>query len=343
MITKSISRFARNTVTLLETVRELKALGVDVYFEEQNIHSISMDGELMLTILASYAQEESLSASENQKWRVRKGFENGELVNWRFMFGYDIDQNGIHINPDEARIVQEIYQRAIDGESLGAISRNLNAREIHRPFDGPWDPRRIHELLENEKYTGNALLQKRYRNNHLEKKFCPNHGELPRYFATESHPAIIDAATFQAAQDLLAHMAEKTMHRAKPQLSEFSGIILCPHCGTPYKRVTSNGSVGWNCKTYQEKGKRFCRGKKIPEDTLKAVCAEVLGLAEYDAGIFTASVESIVVPEDNKLQFHLKDGSVHERIWLDRSRVASWNPEMKKAARQRTLKQRRLR
>ena len=343
VITKSISRFARNTVTLLETVRELKALGVDVFFEEQNLHSISTDGELMLTILASYAQEESHSASENQKWRVRKGFENGELVNWRFMFGYDIDKNGIRINPSEALVVQEIFRRALAGDTFGAICRDLNAREVNGALGGRWSVPRIHAILSNEKYTGNALLQKRYRNNHLEKKLCHNHGELPRYFATESHPAIINEATFQATQDVLARLADQTAHRAKPQLSEFTGVIHCPHCGKPYKRVTSNGSVGWNCRTYQEKGKRFCRGKKIPEDTLKAVCTEVLGLDKYDAAVFIASVESIEVPEDNRLLFHLKDGCVGERAWLDRSRAASWQPDMKEAARQRMLKQRRLR
>ena len=343
VITKSISRFARNTVTLLETVRELKALGVDVFFEEQNLHSISTDGELMLTILASYAQEESLSASENQKWRVRKGFESGELVNWRFMFGYTISKTGVTINPSEALVVQEIFRRALAGETFGAICRDLNARGVNGALGGQWSVPRIHAILSNEKYTGNALLQKRYRNNHLEKKLCHNHGELPRYYATESHPAIIDEASFQAVQDLLTRLAEKTSHRAKPRLSEFTGMLICPHCGKAYKRVTSNGTIGWNCKTYQEKGKRFCRGKKIPEDVLKAVCAELLGLAEYDAAVLTASIESIVVPEDNLLCFHLKDGRIVERTWLDHSRAASWQPDMKEAARQRMLKQRRQR
>jgi hypothetical protein len=120
-------------------------------------------------------------------------------------------------------------------------------------------------------------------------------------------------------------------------------MILCPYCGKPYKRVTSNGSVGWNCRTYQEKGKRFCRGKKIPEDTLKTACAEVLGLDEYVADAFTAGVESIVVPEDNRLLFHLKDGRALETTWLDRSWAASWQPDMKEAAQQRMLKQRRAR
>ena len=343
VITKSISRFARNTVTLLETVRELKALGVDVFFEEQNLHSISTDGELMITILASYAQEESLSASENQKWRIRKGFENGELVNLRFMFGYTVSKGEIRIDPSEAKIVQEIFHRALVGESFGAICRDLNARRVSGTLGAQWSVPRIHTILGNEKYTGNALLQKHYRNNHLEKKLCRNHGELPRYYATESHPAIINEATFQAAQDLLARLVAQAARQAKPQRSEFTGKILCPHCGKPYKRVTSNGSVGWNCKTYHEKGKRFCRGKKIPEDTLKAICAEVLGMAEHDAVFFAACVESIVVPEDNKLQFHLKDGRVLDRAWIDHSRASSWQHDMKEAARRQMLNIRRAR
>lgn len=113
VITKSISRFARNTVTLLETVRELKAIGVDIFFEEQNIHSLSAEGELMLTILASYAQEESFSASENQKWRIRKSFENGELVNLRFLYGFQIKKGILTPHPDEALIVNEVFDRVI--------------------------------------------------------------------------------------------------------------------------------------------------------------------------------------------------------------------------------------
>ncbi|MEA4929652.1 MAG: recombinase family protein [Candidatus Limiplasma sp.] len=235
-------------------------------------------------------------------------------------------------------MVQEVFQRALAGETFGAICRELNTRGVSGALGGQWSVPRIHAILNNEKYTGNALLQKRYRNNHLEKKLCPNHGELPRYFATESHPAIIDEATFQAVQGLLTRLAEKTANRAKPRLSEFTGLILCPHCGKLFKRVTSNGSVGWNCRTYQEKGKRFCRGKKIPEDTLKATCAEVLGLDKYDSTVLSESVESIVVSEDNRLQFHLMDGRVLETTWLDRSRAASWQPDMKEAARRRMLK-----
>ena len=181
VITKSISRFARNTVTLLETVRELKALGVDVYFEEQNIHTMSADGELMMTILASYAQEESRSASENQKWRIRRGFERGELVNLRFLFGYKIEKGCVTVDSEKAAVVREVFRRALEGESLTSLAIDLNRRGFTGVLGGKWNSMRIREMLSNEKYLGNALLQKQYRNNHLEKKEIPNRGELPQY------------------------------------------------------------------------------------------------------------------------------------------------------------------
>ena len=187
IITKSISRFARNTVVLLETVRELKSLNVDVFFEEQNLHSSSADGELMLTILASYAQEESRSVSENCKWRIRKGFERGELMCLQFMLGYRIQKGKVEIDPSTAKTVQEIFHRAIAGESFRSISQKLNARGEYGTFGGKWIAPHIRNILSNEKYTGNALLQKTYINNHLEKKACVNNGELPRYYATNTH------------------------------------------------------------------------------------------------------------------------------------------------------------
>ena len=228
ILTKSISRFARNTVTLLETVRELKAMEVDIFFEEQNIHTMSAEGELMLTILASYAQEESLSASENQKWRIRKGFENGELLNWRFLFGYCVSKDGIKIDEETAPVVREIFSRVIAGESFGAISRDLNRRGIPCTLGGKWCAQRIRETVGNEKYTGNALLQKSYRNNHLEKKKRVNTGELPMFYAEGTHPAIIDNDTFNAAQAVLQRMQEAAKERPRPQKCEFTGKIYCP-------------------------------------------------------------------------------------------------------------------
>lgn len=341
ILTKSLSRFARNTVTVLESVRMLKSLGIDVYFEEGNIHSLGADSELILTLLASFAQEESLSVSENQKWRIRKGFEQGEVMCWRFMLGYRIEHGKVEINPDGAEIVRDIFHRAIAGETYGSICRRLNAQGKTGALGKPFRSAHIRDTLTNEKYTGNALLQKTFVRDHLSKRQVANKGELPQYYATETHPAIIDEATFEAAQEIVRQHAERRRDCARPQRSEFTTKIRCPICGQAYKRVTSNGTVGWNCSTYQDKGKRYCRGKKIPEAVLKALVADVLELPCYEAPEIEAQIDHIEVPADNHLTFFLKNGHIEERIWKDRSRRESWTPEMKEKARQNAMKRKR--
>ena len=341
VITKSISRFARNTVTLLETVRELKSLGVDVFFEEQNIHTMSADGELMLTILASYAQEESLSASENQKWRIRKAFENGELVNLRFLFGYNITASGIQVNEKEAAIVREIFTRFNGGESLSAISRDLNDRGCERTFGGTWCADRIRNLLSNEKYTGNALLQKQYRKNHIDKKLVPNRGELPMYYVAGSHEPIIDQAAFDTAQVRLNELSRQAEKREKPTRSTFSGLIRCGLCGSTYKRVTCRGKHYWNCTTFQTKGKSECAAKRIPEEMLEALTCEVLGAVSINSDMVRSKITAIRAEKNNVVVFCMDDGSEIVKRWTDRSRTESWTPEMKEKARQRALRARR--
>lgn len=339
IITKSISRFARNTVTLLESVRELKALGVDVFFEEQNIHTLSADGELMLTILASYAQEESRSASENAKWRIRKGFENGELVNLRFLFGYRIDNGEVSIDPQTAPIVQEVFARAIAGESLNAIASDLNARKIPRTFGGSWNSMRVRELLSNEKYMGDALLQKCYRNNHLEKKKTVNEGLLPKYYASGTHEAIIDKRTFTLAQERLNSIAQT--RPSKPRvLSAFTGKIVCAKCGRNYQRTSNGRHHAWNCITFVKKGKCACSGGQIRESVLLQASAEVLGIDSFDEQVFLDHISTIRFEENNTLVFVFKNGTEVRQTWEHPSRASSWTPEMKLAARERDFNRR---
>jgi len=341
VITKSISRFARNTVTLLQTVRELKSMGIDVYFEEQYIHTISADGELMMTILASYAQEESLSASENQKWRVRKAFENGELINLRFLFGYSITADGVQINEKEAAIVREIFSRFNGGESMSSISRDLNARGYRGALGGKWCAERMRNTLSNEKYLGNALLQKRYRNNHIEKKLVANKGELPMYYAEGTHEPIIDQATFDKAQERLRMLAQQTANRKKPTRSAFSGLIHCGLCGNTYKRVAYRKKHYWNCTTFQTKGKSECAAKRIPEETLEVLTCEVLGEGSIDSDMVRSKITAIRADKNNVVVYCMDDGSEIAKRWKDRSRAESWTPEMKEKARQRALQARR--
>ena len=340
ILTKSISRFARNTVTLLDTVRELKQLGIDVFFEEQNIHTLSGDGELMMTILASYAQEESLSASENQKWRIRHGFERGELINLRFLYGYDISRDGITVNEAEAVFVREIFERVANGESMSAIARDLNERNIPRPFKGAWSDQIIRQLVANEKYLGNALLQKTYVNNHLEKKQLDNKGELPMYYAEGTHEAIVDEKLFKAANEILARFSEERGGK-KVSHDAFTGKLRCGICGTSCKRTMNRSVLNYSCRKYAAGGRKACPSKVVPLTELYRLSAEVLGLTEFDENIFSQKIERIDVYPDNRLIFIFNNGSTAERTWADRSRSNSWTPKMKEAARQRAMQQRR--
>lgn len=338
ILTKSISRFARNTVTLLTTVRELKDMGVDVYFEEQNIHSMSGDGELMLTILASYAQEESLSVSENCKWYWRQRMKDGHMVGLRRMFGYNIEHGVITINPVEAAIVRSIFDQYVSGGSTVGIARALEAGGVPTVSGGRWNGRRVCDMIKNEKYIGNALLQKKYVADHLSKRLVRNHGELAQYYVEGTHDAIIDPATFERAQRRIALNTEKC-NVQKPTTARypFSGKIVCWNCGKHFLRKTARGRISWQCTTFQFEGKSACPAKQIPEPTLIALCCETLGIAEFDERVFSRRIRELHVTALNEIEFCFSDGHTETKIWKDRSRRESWTEEMKEIARERSI------
>jgi len=341
VLTKSISRFARNTVDLLVTVRELKGLGVDVFFEEQNIHTMSGDGELMLTILASYAQEESRSASENCKWRIRKQFENGELVGLRFMFGYQIVKGKVEVDPELAAVVRMIFDDYISGMGGGRIADKLRKMNVATVRSGVWNSERVIAILKNEKYTGNALLQKKYVVDHLSKKLVWNKGNLPKYFAKDTHPAIIDQETFDKAQAVLEkrRILCSTKNDTRNRYP-FSGVIQCGICGKKYKRKVREGKAVWQCTTFLHGGKAACPAKQVPGPVLYTISAEVLGLEEFDAESFGKDIAEILVPEFNKLIFVFRNGHTAEKVWQYRSRREIWTDEMRQAAREKAKRRR---
>ena len=326
ILTKSISRMARNTVTLLETVRELKAMGITVYFEEQNIDTGTDDGEMMLSILASYAQEESLSASENQKWRVRQNFENGQP--WRgFMLGYRYKDGQYIVVPEEAEIVRSIYADFLDGKGVTAIMKRLNNEGILTQQGFPWHKSAITRVLKNYTYTGNLLLQTKYRENHLTKRTLVNHGQLPQYHATNTHEPIIDINTYNAVQLEMYRRAQKYGKQQTSGKYPFSGMITCAGCGKHYRRkVTAAGPV-WICSTYNTHGKAACPSKAIPESTLMEISATVSA---------TGEITAMTAHNDNTLEFTLADGTVTVKQWQDRSRAASWTAEMRATAREKS-------
>ena len=329
VLTKSSSRFARNTVTLLQTVRELKELDVDVYFEEQNIHTMSADGELMLTILASYAQEESLSASENQKWRIRRNFEEGKP--WSgLILGYRFQNGHFVVVPEEAEIVKRIFREYLDGLGATAIMKGLNEDGILTRLGKPWRIEGVLKILRNYNYTGNLILQKTYRENHLTKRKMKNNGEKPQYHAVGTHEAIIDLATFEAVQEELARRSEHYSGKKPSTVTyPFTRLIVCANCGKHYKRKTTATGIVWICSTYNTHGKKACASKAIPESVLYELTADT------PIGDLTA----IRAEKDNTLIFCFKNGSQTVKRWQDRSRSESWTEDMKEKARQQALAQ----
>lgn len=341
VLTKSISRFARNTVDLLETVRELKGLGVNIFFEEQNIHTQSGDGELILTILASYAQEESRSVSENQKWRIRKNFKEGKPSNSIRVYGYEYRNENLTVIPEEAEVVRMIYSDFLSGMGRNAIMKKLLRIAAPTKNGGDWSESSVSSILSNEKYIGDMRLQKGFIADHLTKRWKRNSGELPQYYIEGNHEPIVSREVYEAVQEEIARRAEKANRPRKPAPSEFTGIIRCHKCGANFRRKTSGAGtkyakVIWICGTFAYHGKAFCGAKRIPEDILKVKCAEALGLPEYDPGVFQSKVRQINVPEDGVLVFVFNDGAERTVVWENRPRSESWTDEMKNAARLRT-------
>ena len=334
IITKSISRFARNTVTLLETIRELKELGVDVYFEEQNIHSISPDGEFMLTLLGSYAQEESYSASENQKWRIRKDFEFGK-VSTVIMLGYKRNSEGVlEIIPEEAETVRMIFADFLNGIGRQSIANKLNELNILTKNGCQWTSEAIRRILNNEKYCGDLMLQKFYSENHITKRKMVNNGVLRMIQVEDAHPAIIDKETFLLVQEQLRSQ-QNYFAPDKPTTNTYplTGMIHCGCCGKYYRRKVQKYRTLWICWTYNARGKKFCpESKQIPEDILYDKVCEVLQLDEFDNEVFQSEIENILVSKPNVLTFLFKDGHEQTVRWLDHSRTEAWTPEMRKKA-----------
>ena len=333
VITKSISRFARNTVTLLETVRELKLIGVDVFFEKENIHSMSGDGELMLTILASYAQEESRSVSENCKWRIQKRFKAGIPCCFSLLGYRQVDGGKLEIIQEEAEIVKRIFYDYLRGMGKNAIMKALIAEGIQTKRNGEWTESTLWGILRNEKYIGDLMLQKVFYPNHLTKKRHTNKGELPKFYVSDHHEPIIDRDTFMQVQaELLKRAEDNACKTPASEKSPFTGLITCVHCGKHYKRKTTRGKEAWNCSTYLQQGKAACHAKQIPEDILLTMTTNVLGTSFFDEDLFHNIIKELRVPAFNRLVYVFHDGHEVDCLWQDKSRSDSWDENMRQQA-----------
>ncbi len=274
IITKSVSRFCRNTLDGLDYVRRLKRLGVGVYFEKENVNTLYMDNEMILTFMMSQAQAESESLSGNVKWGHRKNFKDGKVYyHYSGFLGYRQGEDGLpEIDPDEAEIVRRIFSRYLVGHGVAKIIKDLEADGIKTARgNDKWNDGVIRNMLQNEKYIGDALLQKTYIADLFTRQSKKNTGELPQYYVHDCHPAIIDRITFQRVQEEMARRAslKKVTASAKTELAKYSGkyvlteLLVCGDCGAPYRRVTWTRPEGkkivWRCISRLDHGKKFCK------------------------------------------------------------------------------------
>ncbi len=338
ILTKSIQRFARNTVDLLETVRHLKDIGVEVRFEKENINSMSGDGELMLSILASFAQEESRSISENVKWGTKKRFEQG-IPNGHFqIYGYRWEGDHLVVEPKEAKIVKLIFDNFMNGLSAESTEKQLEEMGVKSYKGVHFSNSSIRQILSNVTYTGNLLFQKEYVSDPITGKSKKNNGEMPQYWVENTHEAIIPMEIFQAVQKERQRRRELgVLANWSINTSCFTSKIKCPICGKNYRRSGKRQRKDpnevyyiWICRTKSEKGAKFCDAKSIPEKKLKAVCAEALGLNEFDETQFSERVRQITVIGDDTLEFYFTDGTVLQKKWKSTAKTDWWTEERKK-------------
>ncbi|MBY4976915.1 recombinase family protein [Streptococcus suis] len=270
IITKSVSRFARNTVDSLTTVRQLKEVGVEIFFEKENIWTLDSKGELLITIMSSLAQEESRSISENVTWGLRKQFAEGKVhFPYTNVLGFKAGEDGaIVVDQDEAKTVRYIFQQALIGKSPYHIAKDLSEQGIPSPSGkSHWNATTIKRMLRNEKYKGDALLQKTYTIDFLTKKKNINRGELPQYYVENNHEAIVDRETFDAVQQVLDNKGRKS------STTIFSSKLVCGDCGHFFGSKVWHSTSKYRRVIYQcnekYKGISKCSTPHVTEEEVK--------------------------------------------------------------------------
>lgn len=319
ILTKSLSRFARNTVDSLNYIRELKMLGIAVISEKENINTLTAESEMLITIMSCFAQAESESISKNVSWGVRQSFKSGNVpIQYKKLLGYKKGENDLpEIIPEEAEIVKDIFRSYLDGMSLRQIADSLNSRGIKTKHKQTvWQTEVVKSILVNEKYTGDALLQKTYVTDCITKKTRKNNGELPMYLVKNHHEPIISRADFNRVQEEMARRSAKRViadkltkteqgkYSAKYALSE---LLICGECGSHYRRVTWTAKgfkeIKWRCINRIQYGKRKCHSSPtIDEQPLhRAIVSAINEFCEVKDDVAKALRESIAEVLDPNL------------------------------------------
>lgn len=329
ILTKSISRFARNTLDMLNTVRHLRELGIEVRFEEQHINTLSGDGELMLTIYASFAQEESRGMSESIQWSKRKTQEKGEMTCGSVPYGYKYKKGIVSIDPEQAKVVERVFRDfAENGLTTYQISDKLNGLEIPGQRGGKWTSTTIYRMLHNEFYAGDLLLGKYYCTDPLKHERKKNKGERIMYYCENAHEAIIDRKLFEKTKKKCEENAELGRYvNRRVTKNCFSGNIICLGCGRYMHREMIKRSRGtkapvWTCK--RNGGK--CDVAAPLESELEAHAAEAIGIPEFSEEKYKAAVDHMEVGSDDILHIFLKDGE-EKTYQLHRRRQHTGRPK----------------
>ena len=313
VLTKSISRFVRNTADMLNVIRTLRAKGIAIYFEKERINTLEDTGEMLVTILGSQAQEESRNLSENTRWGIARRFENGTvMVNHKKFMGYTKNEDGeLVIVPEEAEVVRLIFRLYLEGMSVAGIKRHLEGKGILTATGlNKWNEATIYQMLSNEKYMGDALLQKTYTADFLTKKKLKNNGEVRQYYITDDHEAIIPREIFHAVQQEMRRRAErhrpalikKAKEKKKGYSSKYilSNLLACGECGHPYRRLTwtRNGEkrIVWRCASRAEHGTKYCQhSATLDEGPLQRAVMQAIRRAARDSEFGSAMQNNITL------------------------------------------------
>ena len=338
ILVKSISRFARNTVDCLHYTRMLKTLGIDVYFEEQGIHSIKSDAEFYISIYGTIAQSESENISANVKWGKLQSAKEGKVAfMYKNFLGYRKGTDGNpEIDEEQAETVKIIYDRFLAGDSLKQIAVKLqNEKRLSPSGRNEWSTATIRSILSNEKYKGDAIINKTFTVDCLTKEIRKNNGERPKYYVENNHPAIIDAETFGRVQEELARRIGKKKVKeigTKTEQGKYSSkyalteLLICGECHTPYRRCTwtAHGEkrIVWRCVKRLDYGKKYCHSSPTLDETRiqAAIVNAIQKFAQQDTQLFKNLKSHIergindVLREDDSLDIQLRLAAVEKEI-----------------------------
>lgn len=319
IITKSISRFSGNTVDMLQTIRLLKEKGVTVWFEKENIRSADENIELVITIHTMLAQEEIRNMSENIQWGFKRRFEQGiTLNNYKYFYGYDVINGELVINEQQAAVVRDIYEWYLQGMSLGQIKKRLEEKKIKTASGKDvWSKSVIQEMLCNEKYMGDCMLQKYFTEDYLSGKKAKNIGQRDKYYVHDSHEGIISKEKFlevacemNRRKNLAVKNDDEIVKKGRkynPQ-NVLGNILECEECGAAFRRRTERGKVVYRCATRMEKGREACKeSPTVGEEWIKEELGKRVCGGEYDEEVVRKKVDKGLVAKDGEVKIVFRD------------------------------------